>query len=729
MRPYEFQFNPGLERDLIFDSFCYSPENIYERRMGGIFMVGEIKKALPHNYRLLDKIAACMKKEFYSKFQRTHEQALKESLRKANELLSAEVSRDNTDWLGNLGFAIISLKNFELNFTKIGGVKMFLLRGSHIIDIGEKLDKQEIEPYPLKVFNNIVSGKLGDGDMIVLVTEGIFPSLKSLIKEISEAPIFDEKKIRISLERKRAELANFSGTLVLIAVTKDTQCQKRPKIVFEREVEGFSMSEALLPLARIPRKIFSLLKKIPIYAKTIKPKFNFSFKIPNLKGKKEEIIEETVPVKKPSGPIKVKVKVETDDKKPSPKIFQRLKIGLKLPRFKIPKLHFSFNPSTSLRIKPPKIKIPRFRRSDFFNKRYLSLVLFAIMLVIGFYSFQGQQKREQEEYKSALDSIMEKVIEAESLMPLKDVNVQAENSANSSLSEAWSEIIPLTKMEWAYKQEALVLKSQIETDLKNLSNLVKVDSPETVFQFNSDKFIPQRMITDGEENLYFFSPYVQNVFSVDTSFHGTLFVSDKKFNSAAALSQNNLLFFAKPNEFTAFSGGLFDGTFSLKSPYSDYNFSDLAYFEGNFYFLDSDNGQIIKYATPLSDGKDHPLKWLHDGAEQPLNAKAITVDGSIWTLNGDNSISEYRAGNLQQKITLDIFPAAKGFSRIKTSSDVSYVFILEAAQNRVIIMDKQGNLIKQLQSDSFDNLLDLAISKDGKTIFILNGLKIYKISI
>jgi hypothetical protein len=724
MRPYEFQFNPGSERDLIFDSFCYSPENIYERRMGGVFMVGEIKKALPHNFRLLEKIAGSIRKEFYSKFQRTHEQALKESLRKANDLLAAEVSRENTDWLGNLGFAIISLKNFELNFTKVGGIKIFLLRRPHIIDIGEKLDKQEIEPYPLKIFNNIVSGKLGEGDIIVMVTEGIFPSLKEVIKEISEAPVFDEKKIRLSLEKKKSELANFSGSLVFITVSKIQEETKRPKVVFEREKERFSMAQVLLPITKNSKKVLTMLKKIPVYAESMRPRFKFSFKLPkpNLnfkKQEKEKPYKEPVPVKIQKGPIKVKVKVETDDKKSTAKKSPAEKIRFKMPGIKIPKIKFSF--------KLPKFKMPKLKFSMISGKKYIYILLLALMLVIGFFAFRGEERRTQNENKTKLDSISEKVTQAEILMPQKDVNPEAGNTAYSSLSEAWSEIISLAKIEWSYKTQAQALKIQIETDLEDLSNLVKIENPETVFQFSLDEFIPQRIISDGQ-NLYFFSPYAANIFKVDANRQGTLFKSDKKFNSALALSQDNILLFTKPDNITPFSNGQFGEISQLKSPYNGSNFNDLAYFEGNFYFLDGDNGEIIKYGAPISDGKNHPIKWLTNAGQKPLNGKSIAVDGYIWVLNENNEIFEYRVGSLQTTMTANLFPLPKNFSKIETSPNLPYIFILEPAQNRVIIMDKQGKLVKQLQSDDFNNLLDFAISEDGQTIFVLNGLKVYKIN-
>jgi hypothetical protein len=58
-----------------------------------------------------------------------------------------------------------------------------------------------------------------------------------------------------------------------------------------------------------------------------------------------------------------------------------------------------------------------------------------------------------------------------------------------------------------------------------------------------------------------------------------------------------------------------------------------------------------------------------------------------------------------------------------------YLFILEPAQKRIIVLEKSGQIKKQFQSEKFDNLLDFSISADGKEIFLLNGLKVYKISL
>jgi hypothetical protein len=44
-------------------------------------------------------------------------------------------------------------------------------------------------------------------------------------------------------------------------------------------------------------------------------------------------------------------------------------------------------------------------------------------------------------------------------------------------------------------------------------------------------------------------------------------------------------------------------------------------------------------------------------------------------------------------------------------------------------MTKHGEIVKQYRSDEFNNLLDVTVSKDEKEIYLLNGLKVYRIKI
>ncbi|GAH46423.1 unnamed protein product, partial [marine sediment metagenome] len=142
---------------------------------------------------------------------------------------------------------------------------------------------------------------------------------------------------------------------------------------------------------------------------------------------------------------------------------------------------------------------------------------------------------------------------------------------------------------------------------------------------------------------------------------------------------------------------------------------------------DKKSGEIIKYPY-LEDLKwGSPQLWLNSQTKKAIDSESIAVDGSVWVLNKDNSISRYYAGKYQETLKLDFFPEPKDFSKIFTLSGLSYLYLLEPGQSRMVILNKTGQIIKQFQSEKFDNLLDFAISEDGKTIYLLNGLKVYQI--
>ena len=43
-----------------------------------------------------------------------------------------------------------------------------------------------------------------------------------------------------------------------------------------------------------------------------------------------------------------------------------------------------------------------------------------------------------------------------------------------------------------------------------------------------------------------------------------------------------------------------------------------------------------------------------------------------------------------------------------------------------MVLDKEGKLVRQIKSSQFANLLDITLSKDGKTLWVLSDQKLYK---
>jgi hypothetical protein len=280
MRIFQFYFNPRSREDLVFDSFCFEPENIYEKRLGSIYMVGILKNALPKNYNFLEKIARFIKEKFYKKTLSKPERALRETLKEVNNFLAQIAKEGDVSWLGNLSFAILNLKNFELNFTKVGEIKFYLIRGKKVIDIDRRLRLQDIEPYPLKIFGNVVTGKLIENDLVLVLTKEVFDFFQNenLIQRIRELDYFNEKDFKKILDEKKETLSQVKGIAFFISLSKEISKEKK-EIIAPKALKEFSLREIFSPFLKTKKlkpfsfsEIFSPLKeKILILFKN--PKF------------------------------------------------------------------------------------------------------------------------------------------------------------------------------------------------------------------------------------------------------------------------------------------------------------------------------------------------------------------------------------------------------------------------------------------------------------------------
>lgn len=661
MQVFEFHFNPKVKSDLTFESFCYEPENIYEKRVGSLYLVGLLRNVLPKNLRFLNSLARTIKERYYRLTLKNPEKALKESLKEANSYLENMAKSGDVSWLGNLNFAALSFKNFEMNFTKAGEMKIFLLRKGKVIDIDRKLKFQEITPWPLKIFGNIASGKLAEEDVVLVLTKEVsdFFQNQNIIEEIARIVPFNERRLKEIFKSKGEDLLKLSGILLIIFLKKELLTGKRETISPQLYPKEFSLKQAFLkPLRQNLRKWL------------FQPIVNFfkKMKAPGL---------------------------------PSPAVGKKIKL-LKFPKLKFPKL-----PSL--------------------NKNLILTLAFISFLTLGFFVFQQEEKQKLENYQVNLSQIEEKVSQAENFLIFKEGNPTILNKVNVLLKESRQDILPLVKISpnlpEDFKNQIAVLEDRILKHLYQLNNLTEILEPELIFEANQEEFIPQRIIFSNGD-IYSFSSYTQKLFKINQNGESQIIPTDKKFNLGGRLN-GAILFFSKPNQLTVLKDGEFS-EFSLEKPNFDFNFDRLSFYKSGLYFLDRASGEIIKYPYLGNFKWGLPQLWLSKKATENLS---MAVDGSVWILSGNNLISRYYGGNFQETLKLDFFPNPESISKIFTSPALSYLYLLEPSQKRIIILNKSGKIIEQFQSKKFDSLLDFTVSEDGKTIYLLNGLKIYKISL
>ncbi len=375
------------------------------------------------------------------------------------------------------------------------------------------------------------------------------------------------------------------------------------------------------------------------------------------------------------------------------------------------------------------------------NKNLVMISIFLLFLFGGFSVFDRQQKKQIEIYKNDLIKIEENVEKAESYLALKATRPQAARNANFLLKESLNQLSSYLKIAATLPKDIAdkvnAIYEKISGDFYELNNVIEISDPQQVLEFSAKPegqtqgFIAQKIILLNS-NLYFYSPYSQSLFELNPSNNETKIYSAPiaKGNgiNAADLLSNSIVFFSKSENLITFKNGQFGDIITLKNPFSEFGFSNFSAYKGNFYFLDKTTGEIIRYPYLGGSSWGSPETWLAPNAKKPIDGQSMAVDGSVWVVNKDQSIAQYYSKYLQKTLKVDVFPEPTDLSKIITSNNLSYLYLMEPAQKRIIITDKSGLVVKQFRSDKFDNLLDFTVSNDGKEIYLLNGLKVYKIT-
>ncbi len=680
MQVFEFHFNPKVKPNLSFDSFCYEPINIYEKRMGSLYMVGLLENTIPQNNHFVERLAKVIKDYYYRKSILKPEKSLKESLKVANEFLDKLIKQGNVNWLGNLNFTVLSIKDFKLNFTKVGNIKVMVLRKNTLIDIDKKINGQDLEPYPLKVFSNTVSGKLTEGDLVLVLTKNVFEFFQKekVLDAISSLSFFDEKILRKILEERQEKMSSIQGIFLVVSLTKEAVLATKETFTPEA-LKEFSLREAFSPVLKFLRR--EERKPAPVSRRT---------------GDK---------VKTPKLPNMPEIKV------PTPKFATDFlkKVSLKTRMF-----FASIGERVQIFIK---------------NKKVILIATLLLILIVGsFFATRNEQKK-IDTYTQELESIKGNLTTVDSYLILKDTQPEAVQKANLLLMESLDKVSSLSKetagLPQSLNSQVSSLKAEITDRLFELNDLETIEEPAVFHQFKKDSFVPYKTVASGD-SIYFFSPYGSSILKLKVNGEESSIETEKPIVSASPL-EGAAAFLSAPNQVvTVKNGSAYH--FSLESPYPDYVLGDFASFNQSLYFLDKKSGQIIKYPYLTDFQWGSPQLWLTEKTTKVVGADSIAIDGSVWILR-ENKIQEYYGGEFQRELDVNVFPTPKKFSRIITDSHMDYIYLLEPEQRRLVILDKDGGVVRQFQSEKFDNLLDCSVSEDEKTIYLLNGLTLYRIDL
>lgn len=334
------------------------------------------------------------------------------------------------------------------------------------------------------------------------------------------------------------------------------------------------------------------------------------------------------------------------------------------------------------------------------KKKNIYLPIFLIfILLFGSLIMKIESGIESSRDKKTLALIEEKILEGREE---KDFN---------KMKEVFLELEKLKKNSSLDVEE---FHTSVKHELLEISKTRNIESLEMVGKIQ--KINPTNITTLGE-NIFLSSNNSSTIVALNPA-TGKDIVYEIPVNQGvdfSGSSRGRTFFFSSPDTLILLENEIFSDTkITLPNDYEE--FISLSSFLGRPYFLTM-NGEIITYS------EKYPSYWLED--KKNINSPiSITIDGSIFVLSSENEIHRYYKGKKEDIIHIETFPSLKKAKKIYTNPNTPLI-VFDPSEERLIIVDKEGNLLEQIIHKDIGKSKDITITDDGKKIYLLIGKEVY----
>lgn len=150
---------------------------------------------------------------------------------------------------------------------------------------------------------------------------------------------------------------------------------------------------------------------------------------------------------------------------------------------------------------------------------------------------------------------------------------------------------------------------------------------------------------------------------------------------------------------------------------------DLVSYNNNVYALTASGGQIVKM-RPQGLGFEAGTPWISGKTSDISQAIALAIDGDVWVLT-NTDVVVFASGKETPWNHAAIDPALVKPLDIWTDVDSAYLYILDGADGRVIVLEKEsGNIVAQYVSN-ISSIVGFAVRENENRIILATPTTVY----
>ena len=359
---------------------------------------------------------------------------------------------------------------------------------------------------------------------------------------------------------------------------------------------------------------------------------------------------------------------------------------------------------------------------------FIATIIFALIFVgsIVFLKVKESRDAAEQAYQNMLQAIVDKRDAAEASMIYGD-----DTKAFTLLQEAKTLVTELPNKTEEQITAAQELESSVETSLLALRKIELVE-PTLLADLGTLGDANATAIDRLGNTLVAYGPSDPTLYLVNEQ-TGT--IDTREHTSIPNLTTAST---PKENDFSLFVSGkdalaqLTPEGYTLSSKEigfpTDVHVSDIFVYNRRAYTLDQANGQIYKHSVTGS-GYDQGSPWIKERSTDLSDAVSLAIDGDIFVLKGNGTVVKFEAGTETTFSIVGLDPALSSPTKLWTYNDVDNIYILEPAGKRIVILNKEGKLERQLTAEAWQNPTGMLVDEENNTLYVLDANKVYTVAL
>lgn len=152
---------------------------------------------------------------------------------------------------------------------------------------------------------------------------------------------------------------------------------------------------------------------------------------------------------------------------------------------------------------------------------------------------------------------------------------------------------------------------------------------------------------------------------------------------------------------------------------------DVSFYENRIYTL-TPGPHVIERANLQGGSITKPARWLRSSQGEIVEARSLTVDGSIYVTDG-TQLFKYTLGLRREFNIQPISPPLTNITTLRTDSETDYLYLAAPVDKRLVVYDKTGKLLTQLFFPELPNVTAISVDTPTQTAYLLSQATVYRI--